>query len=202
MSDRTILFDFDNTLFDTGGKFKSYLFEGLAAALAVSDRQVAAATTEYQQNLSDSTDFDPDTYLQHLATVFDSSAEKLAPALYNPHIYQASVFPEVKTVLTQLQDRYPLGLFTQGVESWQQGKFERSGLLPFFQTDLIFISRRKTSPTFLAQLPKPSIIIDDRPDFIARVQTQPDLAPILIDRENKHPDPNAIHTLSELLQLV
>jgi|HigsolmetaAR203D_1030402.scaffolds.fasta_scaffold02479_2 HAD superfamily hydrolase (TIGR01549 family) len=48
--------------------------------------------------------------------------------------------PATVDLLAGLSRRYRLGIVTNGIRSWQMGKLEASGLLPFFDPELIIIS--------------------------------------------------------------
>jgi len=48
--------------------------------------------------------------------------------------------PATIDLLARLSRRYRLGIVTNGTASWQMGKLEASGLLPFFSPELIIIS--------------------------------------------------------------
>lgn len=202
MADRVLLFDFDGTLLNTGGLFQTLTQVELPKITGHSREEIEKAGQVYLETLSSMVDFDPDKFIESIATSTHTEFEIIKNVFYNPELYKNAVFPEVRDVIAEVAQRYPIGIFSQGVVSWQKHKLDLAGLTELFDPKLMFITPRKTTATYLATLPKPCIIVDDNTEVITRLQHEPDIAPIFIDRIMQSTNPNTIHSLTGLLTLI
>jgi len=201
-SHHIILFDLDGTLFNTGGAFVPKVENSLAIALGITNQEVRAFTLEHIASLINVIFFDPDIYLAGMAAKYGKQTQQLQNIFYNPELYTAAVFPEVPTVLDSLKGTYKVGVFSQGLPTWQRKKLDLAGLTPLFDQELLFIAQRKTTTAYLEKLPRPCIIIDDNQEVITRLQNQPDIAPIFLDRPQTSGISTSIANLTQVLELV
>lgn len=202
MSNQTkpiILFDVDKTLIDTSKLFRHLILTELAAKTGLSADELNTKENEYIGSLPKYTDFDPINFLRFVTGEQDID-DLASKTVFNPLFHQQSVFADAKPLLSSLQTRYRLGIFSEAVQYWQERKLALAGLTPFFEPDITFIWRRKTDPAQLALLPTPVVIIDDNPDVIVELENVNGVTPIWINRINSPAITNAttITTLTEL----
>jgi len=196
-----ILFDIDNTLLDTKVVVNQGFKPALQRRLKLEDHVFEDANQVYWQTLADSTDFNPQEYAQFLARRFSANSAELEKLLLSAEWFEAAVFPDVHQVLTQLKTAHTLGIFSQGLVSYQQAKLQLSGLAGYFSPEHTYITRRKLDPVFLSMLPE-STLIDDRLAVIECLESQPRFTLIWLNpvQENTRKKRRQIQTLSELLQ--
>lgn len=202
MADRVVLFDFDGTLLNTGYLTHELLWSALATAAQTEQSSIEEVYQAYKQTLTSNVEFDPSVFLQLVADQTHAPLQLLTDHFYQPEYYQQAVYPETRAVVEQVKQKYPVGVFTQGVPTWQKRKLDLAELTPLFEPALTFIASRKTTPQFLSKLPKPCIIIDDNLEIITTLQYQPDIAPIFLDRSGQSTDPNHLHSLTDVLAMI
>jgi len=201
-----ILFDIDRTMIDTD-KLSGLLNGAIAKFLGISAQESRELYKKFIQKitLDDSTDYDPWNWLNFLSDKFPKvSKEELEAVFFNQANFEASVFPEVLSVIEEVKKIYRVGIFSQGVIPWQEKKLELSGLTPLFEKELTFIFRRKVAPASLEKLPFGAIVIDDREVFIEGLIIAKRFRPIWINRnsDEKHDKAETIHSLEELPALL
>lgn len=202
MADRVVLFDLDGTLINTGRLIHECVHPSLAQSSGLSLEKIQSIHEEYKATLATIMDFDPDAFIQQVAIASQHSVEELTAIFFNPVFYKESVFPEVFEVISTVKNQYPIGIFSQGVPSWQKRKLDLAELTPLFDPSLFFIAPRKTTKQFLSKLPRPCIVVDDNPEIITSLQHEPDIAPIFLDRSQPSNNPSQVHTLTEMLALI
>lgn len=202
MNDRVILFDFDGTLLNTSALFEKLVNEVLPQVTKKTSLEIKDLSDDYLASLVSRVDFHPDDYLSFISTHTQSNLQEINEAFYQPEFYIKAVFPEVREVISSLSASYPIGLFTQGIPSWQEKKLTLANLTDLFEPNFLYITKRKTTKQYLSKLPKPCIVIDDNIDIINALKLEPDVAPIFLDRNKEHNDPNSIDNLKEVLALV
>lgn len=171
MKNVTIYCDIDHTLFNLQ-PFKQQLFQGFANALHCSFQEIEQAYQAYRQPLTKSTDQHLYTWARQLAQEYQVETYALTTVLDNPKLYQSSMYPDVKAFFQTCQDKnITLGIFSEGVFSWQYGKISRSGLAKYIDPSKLVIARRKQDPATLAKLEPHSVVIDDRVDVLESVSS-------------------------------
>lgn len=198
-----ILFDIDRTLINTD-VMKSLICAGLALELGISEEKAIESFkenyAEFQKN-----NFSPEKFLQFFAREYQHSLEKLKDVLFDPHHFQAALYPEVISVLTTLRNQgYTLGLYSEGDPGFQEHKMLANNLMEFFDTKHHHISRNKKDPAVVENLPEGTVIVDDTSAVIEFLEQHPHLIAVQIIRKNNQQPlgPYAISSLSELLPLL
>lgn len=195
-----ILFDIDFTLIDSA-KLREKIWKKEETLLRVSYRMLKELQNAYTKKLAKSTEFNPQTYIRYLSTELDCKQQPLLDLYFSQHgNYRQALYAEVTSSLRFLKRMYRLGIFTEGFREFQLAKLKLSGLLPFFEADIIFIHRRKLTSTAISRLPKGSIIVDDNPEVISALSKFPHITPIWLNRKDskKHPRIRTIRSLKEL----
>jgi len=157
---KIILFDFDGTLFNSK-KLAAEMANEWEKNCHISLQVTESVFNNYSSSLTASLDFNPEDFIISLSQETNVDREKIAAVLQQEWLYQEAIFDQADKILVTLKKKYQLGIFSQGVGSWQKLKMEKSRLLPLFEQDLLFITRRKTTLEFLQTLPEDSVIIDD-----------------------------------------
>lgn len=204
MKKQTILFDIDSTLVNTP-KLKELLEDEFSRLARSSVAKVDRVRTAYLKTLDRSTDFRPDSYIQRLSQVFNVRQAVLRKLYYDtPTIYQQILYPETVAVLKELKRKTRLGIFTEGFRKFQMTKLKLSGLVPFFDRNLIFIRRRKLSPTALQKVPRGVLVVDDNREVTTHLLKFPGVTPVWLNRGDNqiNPQVKTIRSLRELLSIV
>jgi FMN phosphatase YigB (HAD superfamily) len=179
---KTVLFDIDYTLLNTGKLIREYVAPALCQELGVSNEQFEQFKKDYIARLPKYTDFTPEGFIAScLDAVGEAAAQPAnptsqsapAPSLealvntyYTPEWYPQCLYPGVPELLQQLAPDYSLGIFSEGARHFQLKKLLLSGISGFFEDRYTYISERKLMPEMLAQLPPESIVVDDNPEVI------------------------------------
>jgi len=196
-----LLLDLDTTLIDTK-RYSQTMYTLLQTELGFSDQKMTEFREAYYATLEDGSDFELDRFIDHVLdhhpeTTLSRKDAVRAAALAkaaDPELLESIVFEDVTRNLPRLSNEFHLGVFSQGFEKFQRLKLEKSGLFRFFEQEHVYISRRKTAPEFLAQLPAGATIVDDKPEVVEAIMTQPHLHGVLIDREGTASGYNNGHT--------
>jgi putative hydrolase of the HAD superfamily len=148
---KTIFFDFDGTLADDGDSIREALDQACAVILRHWPEIPLADLRHAYRQASDMAWGDYDRYLRHLASpeamlmavwqhtlsdwgYHDPLVEREAATIYWQHrLRHCQPYPDVVPLLSQLAERFPFSLLTNGAPAMQRTKVEKSGLEPFFQ---------------------------------------------------------------------
>lgn len=197
-----LLFDIDKTLFDTAS-FKKDVDQIVMQICGITKEHYAEIEHEYFSALRNPHDFNPREFCKHIA----QRTGKLAKDIQRPYfaesdLYTQHLFSDVLPTLSALQDKYQLGIFSEGLQRFQKTKLMHTSIHRFFRDTLVFISRRKSTQKSLAQLPREATIIDDNLRFIELLQNTGTFHPILLNRktQEKHATVPTIHTLTDMLE--
>lgn len=198
----TILFDIDVTLFDVYSFFQERVAPTQIKLFGISKEEYFRRVDAYYELLKDSTQFDPIQSIQYLSGQDDvqSIADQ---TIFNDAFIRESRHSDVLETLQKTSQIGQLGIFSQGQTAFQTKKVTGMDIMHYFEPELVFISRKKTDPEFLAQLPVGSVIIDDRQSF---VQDLLDYTPgkfdvVWINRKAEEPTTSA-HQIASLLELI
>lgn len=197
-----LYFDIDFTLLNTEVLMHTFHRKHILALLAVSDEQLAEAEAAYHQTLEKSTDFDPRAFTQLLAQRFGTDADKLLAVFADPKANRESLYPETRAEIAYWHIRgFRLGVYSEGLLDFQMHKLTDSGMLPFFEPELIHIARRKLAPDVVAGLEPGGYVIDDNLEYIDGLAGTA-VTPVWINRKDSrvHPHALTIKTLAELRQ--
>ncbi|MEI7579902.1 MAG: HAD hydrolase-like protein [bacterium] len=185
MTQPIILFDIDFTLFDTD--IFMYARDAYLAKLLQKDLKIAVNyRVEYFQTLTNRREFDPKEFCQFIAVNEYISATTLYQQMYEEKsLYQQALYPEVKEVLTKFQKQnYQIGIFSEGIESFQLNKLRFCEIFDFFDSEYIIIFADKTTPEALVSLPSQAWIVDDKSEILEKIAAiRQDLKLILIKRQ-------------------
>ena len=196
-----ILFDIDRTIFSTS-KFKENTIKHFIEILSETEEKIAEAIKEYDSTLPSRDHYHPNDLAALIATKFGKNEKEMQEIFWKAtHVFENSLFEDTLHALETLSKTHQLGVFSQGIDDYQMAKLTHGKIHHFFDKDLIFISRDKAHPEFLAKLPKGATIIDDKLEMIEKVAHTH--APVWLNRltEDKHPVHPTVHNLHEFLKL-
>ncbi len=161
-----ILFDIDNTLIDTK-KLSNLAYTDIAQQTGKTLEEISGLKDEYKTGLETNTDFYPDNLIHFLE---EKTGQKIDNPFDNKEIYKQSLFGETVEILTKLKKTKKIGIFSEGFVDYQTKKLEFSGIIDFFDKDLIFIKRRKLDDGCLNnEIPKGATIVDDSPKVVEKL---------------------------------
>lgn len=199
---KIILFDIDRTLINTDELSLRHKQE-LREVLGISETEYNAARERYTKTLAHPHDFNPDDLLVSFSKLFNKDMKTLREAYEKPRIYIDSLYKETTSALQELAENHRLGIFSEGISSGQKSKLKLSGILKFFDPELVFIFRRKLNPISLNEVPVGAFIIDDKIEVVESLQKQGKFTPIFIDRlDTKEAVKHTISSLAELKNLL
>ena len=195
----SILFDIDLTLFDAD-LFRLNVYPRLAEAIKISLPEFNETLASYTNALEKSSDFLPNRFLRHIAKAHSFPFQQLYDTYFHPRNFKDALYPDTLPALQQLCSPYNLGIYSEGYEDFQTTKLRLSGILDYFDPDLIYIHRRKIDPSFLNSLPNQTLIVDDRLKVIDNLNPHSNTTPVWLNRKDNttHPTAKTIHSLTEL----
>ena len=203
---KIILFDIDKTLFNVGYWFHELWLPALAVQPHIGLAELQMVSKALGQQLVEGSSFDPEIYCQAMAEKLSQPLTLIRSLFYDQPAFQAAVYPDVVPTLTALTSAWTLGIFSEGVPTWQAEKLRLCGLEQFFiDPDVVFLAQQKTTAEALARLPS-SVVVDDKLTVIESLASQDKFQPIWLQREvesqiaPKGPI-TVITTLTELLTL-
>jgi len=165
--DGIVLFDIDNTLINTK-KLSLLAYTDIAKQTGKSFEEISKLKDEYKDSLELNTDFYPDRLMVFLE-------KKIGQPIDNPfnkkEIYVESLFEETVELLNKLKQTKRLGIYSEGFTDYQTKKLEFSGIIGFFDKDLIFIKRRKLDDESLNVIPDGATIVDDNSKVVKKLNT-------------------------------
>lgn len=201
-----ILFDIDDTIFNTI-LFRKIQDETLAKYLEITDLEIKKIRSEYYYQLERGSDFSIDEFLKIIAEKYQHDFLEIKKVFLNKKNVELCLYTEIPEVLAKLKKQnYSLGVFSEGHKSFQLHKLKAKNIISFFSQSHLYILRRKIDPAILKNLPKDTIIIDDKPDILEELKKFDNIRPIQIIRENKKHEPivcdNIINSTEQLLRLL
>lgn len=142
---KIILFDLDYTLYDSkvfiNGKIDAYAERfGLYRALVEKKEQEAA-----EEVLTHYGEFVHEEYAKTVAQLLGIPRrwKEIFEIAFEEDLHKRAVYHEAENVLGFLKRDFRLGLFSQGDQVLQRTKLEKSGLLQYFEENLVFIFGEK-----------------------------------------------------------
>lgn len=197
-----IFFDIDSTLLDTKTYMKK-IFGSIEQILNIPQDELNIYVNQYYQTLQSSTDFNYIDFVEFLlASDIDQSLRnandyrtELLALWDNPQLAQACMYADVTRILEHFQQRFDLGIFSEGYEENQLKKLYLMGIIDYFEQKNMFIKRRKSSPEAIAEFEQlykrhskhnsPVIIVDDRIEYLVAYQHLEWVTPYHLVRDQK-----------------
>ncbi|MCA9369016.1 MAG: hypothetical protein H6773_04200 [Pseudomonadales bacterium] len=203
-----VYFDIDSTVFTTHLFKKTRIDPQLEELLGVPLEEIQQTENEYFGNLEKSTDFQYQAFASFLATTYahvgGTAPEHVIQGLFEkPELYRDMLFSDVMPLVRELSDRgIQMGVYSEGYTDFQTNKITFTGLSDYLEPSEIVIARRKQAPEVLAKLSQPSIVIDDKVEYLETLPIE--VGGVWINRktEENHPIFATIHSLEEVLPLV
>lgn len=162
-----ILFlDIDHTIFDTHAFMNRFVRPAFAEYIGIDLATLSKEEAHYKDRLEKSTDFDPDVYTATIAQQFTCDGDALRGIFFTPAWYQSAMYSEVREALKALAHQCTLGIYSEGVATFQMRKLQLGGIVDWFAPDKIIIERRKDAPEVLAKLPIDAFFVDDRVEYL------------------------------------
>lgn len=200
---KVILFDIDDTLFSPS-IFIENIFQLFSTKFSLDISRIREIKRNYTSTLEKSTDFDPKDFIYALSLETEVAYDDLYNIFWNTtSAYLPALFTDVLSLLEKMHARATLGIFSEGVFSYQQHKLHQVGLERFFQQEVMYFYRRKLNPESLRELPHEAIIIDNNPDIVKTLQEKK-LHSIWLNRKDAQvlPEIKTVSSLSDLEYLV
>lgn len=206
---KTLLFDIDNTLIDTG-MLRELHFNEIGEILNISQYQLSLIEKQYLDSINIIYDFVPGDFINQLlfnSIETDQNKILLRRVFFsNKESYIQCKYPNVEEALSKLKTKYYLGIFSAGDNDFQRAKLELTGYAKYFNNNLIFINRRKTAQLLISSLPQETIIIDDNISVIHELISYAHVRPIWFNNMYKtsgkiHVN-EQVHSYDDLLNLL
>lgn len=180
MNTTILLFDIDSTLFDTDC-YNKKITQFICDYFHLDKSSVILFEKQYRENIKSVIGINIKDYSEQLGKEFSLPHERILNLIMeNQNLYVHSMYSDILAALTQLSKHYTLGIFSQGYVSFQMNKLTKMGILPFFDKKYIYIFPYKIHKNNIEQLPKNSVIIDNKLSVVETVA--PYLPAILINR--------------------
>jgi FMN phosphatase YigB (HAD superfamily) len=197
----SILFDIDLTLFDAD-LFRLNVYPRLAEEVNISLPEFNETLASYTNALEKSSDFLPNRFLRHIAKAHSFPFQQLYDTYFHPQNFKEALYPDTMPALQELFPGRSLGIYSEGYRDFQTTKLRFSGILDYFDPDLIYIHRRKIDPDFLRTLPEKTTIIDDRIKVLESLSQISNLSLVWLNRKDTatHPSIRTILLLTDLYQ--
>lgn len=177
-----ILFDVDRTLIDTT-KFKEKIKLKISQLVNISLEDFLKIEQGYVKKGEGFTDFIPQEYIKFLSNKFGFDESKISNAFFDENNFKDILYDDVLDCLKSLSEHYTLGIFSESFKDFQMLKLHKTGLLPYFNQDLVFIFKRKLTDDSLKILPENCFIVDDNLPVINALKQVGKYKPIWVDRK-------------------
>ena len=178
-----ILFDVDRTLIDTT-KFKQKIKLKISQLLNISLEDFLKIEQGYVKKGEGFTDFIPQEYIKFLSNKFGFDESKISKAFFDDDNFKDILYEDVLDCLKSLSKDYILGIFSESFKDFQMLKLHKTGLLPYFNQDLVFIFKRKLTDDSLKILPENCFIVDDNLPVICALEETKRFKPVWLNRKH------------------
>jgi RNAse (barnase) inhibitor barstar len=168
--------DIDNTLINTR-KLISLAYKEITKQTKLSLDEVIKIKREYSLTLDSHTDFCPEDFIKFLPQKIEKNPFE------NSKIYIKSLFNETIPFLMKNKKRFNLGIYSEGFESYQLKKLKLSGIIDYFDKELIIIERRKLTEGVINKIKEGSIVVDNSEEVIEKIENYNNLKPIWVNRK-------------------
>ena len=194
-----ILFDIDYNLVNTG-KFKNNYKTRISSLLGVPLEDFLKVEQGYVKKEKGFTEFVPLDYIKYLSESFNAPASDISKAFFHDDNFKDILFDDVIGNLDNLKNDYHLGVYSESFKDYQMFKLHKTGLLPYFESDLIFIFSNKLTEEALSLLPQGCFIVDDNLPVINALKQVGKYKPIWVNRmgDEEDTDASVIRDLNEL----
>jgi len=189
-----ILFDVDRTLIDTT-KFKQKIKLKISQLLNVPLDDFLKLEQGYVKREEGFTDFIPQEYIKFLNNEFNFDESKISKAFFDDDNFQDILYDDVIDCLKYLSENYTLGIFSESFKDFQMLKLHKTGLLSYFDQDLVFIFKRKLTEEALKILPENCFIIDDNLPVICALEETKRFKPVWFNRKKAEDTRNFVTIL-------
>ena len=177
-----ILFDVDRTLIDTT-KFKEKIKLKISQLLNIPIEDFLKIEQGYVKKGEGFTDFIPQEYIKFLSNKFGFDESKISKAFFDDENFKDILYNDVLDCLKSLSEHYTLGIFSESFKDFQMLKLHKTGLLSYFNQDLVFIFNRKLTEDSLKILPENCFIIDDNLPVICALEETKRFKPVWLNRK-------------------
>jgi FMN phosphatase YigB (HAD superfamily) len=163
-----LLLDWDGTLWNSK-VFQQQIFKELHERFNITSKMVHDVLDKYSHDLINPIDFSPKSFCKFLSVSFTISESSLIDIfLENEQIYKKSLYKDTEEFLIFLSKKKDtkIGIYSEGVISFQENKIVKSGMFKYFDPSLIYIFKRKMEKGVLDTIPKDSLIIDNKQHIV------------------------------------
>ena len=178
-----ILFDVDRTLIDTT-KFKEKIKLKISQLVNISLEDFLKIEQGYVKKGEGFTDFIPQEYIKFLSNKFGFDESKISNAFFDENNFKDILYDDVLDCLKSLSEHYTLGIFSESFKDFQMLKLHKTGLLPYFNQDLVFIFKRKLTEEAFSFLPEGCFIVDDNLPVIRALEETRRFKPVWLNRKH------------------
>lgn len=198
-----ILFDVDRTLIDTT-KFKQKIKLKISQLLNISLEDFLKIEQGYVKKEEGFTDFIPQEYIKFLSNQFGFDESKISNAFFDDDNFEDILYKDVLDCLKSLSESYTLGIFSESFKDFQILKLYKTGLLRYFNQNLVFIFQRKLTKEAFSFLPEGCFIVDDNLPVINALKQVGKFKPIWMDRKGSDTgfDVTSIQNLSDIYKVL
>ena len=193
-----ILFDIDGTLTDTKSMAEIF-YKKLSEIIGVSTNEIIKMKDDYKLELESYTDYHPKDLLEFINKKTNKEIKFSQSPFEDDLIYKNYIYPEVFDVLKKISEQNILGIFSEGFNDYQSKKI--SGIIDFFDNDLIYIERRKLNDDVIKKLPNGVCIIDDKKEVVEKLNEMGRFNLIWLNR-NTDEKMEGIRTIRKLDELI
>lgn len=196
---KEIYFDIDDTLISKK-IFLKLFFGEISQKTKLSVKKIDGMQKNYKSSLESSTDFRPADFLKFVSEKTGTDLAKLESIIKNKEIYQKAVFIDVIPLLNKLKTTHRLGIYSEGFTDIQLNKLTQSGIIDYFETDLMIIERRKLDQNVIKKIKKNSIIIEDKRAVVEKLKDYDEFKTVWVNRRYDEAIEN-VETVNNLLEI-
>lgn len=181
---KIIYFDIDNTLLNTR-LFKQLFYQEVADKLNLPLEKVVDIYNQYKSTLERGTDFYPDDLAKFISEATGVEYTYLKNLFDDKSLYQKSIFADTVLVLEKLKKDNRLSIYSEGFEEYQSKKLRLSGIIDYFEPELMIIKRRKLDKRSIDEIKDGSTVIDDNKEVIEILKNCKNFETVWINRKNE-----------------